>query len=323
MKPKILLTGKTGQLGSELLHALAALGEVIAPGREELDLLDAGSIRSFVLGARPELIVNAAAYTAVDRAESESELAYAINAQAPAVLATEAKKIGAAIVHYSTDYVFDGLKKRPYEETDPAAPINVYGKSKLEGEQAIQSSGVPHLILRTAWIYSTSGRNFLLTILRLATEREELRIVKDQSGAPTWSREVAAGTAQILTQVVRDGGVADGMAKYGGTYHMTAAGETTWHGFAEAILMASDRLPKATPWFVAATGGRPFVARRVVPISTAEYPTAALRPAYSVLSNARLSQRFGFSLPDWRIQLQKCLSAPLEKVVPGWESNSA
>ena len=188
MKRIILLTGKTGQVGSALLRLLPEIGEVVAPDRYELELLDTNNIRRMVREIRPELIVNAAAYTAVDAAETQEADAYAINAGAPAVLAEEAKKIGAAIVHYSTDYVFDGSKGAPYEETDLVAPINIYGKTKLVGEQAIGTSGVPHLIFRLAWVYGTRGRNFLLTILRLATEREELRIVRDQFGAPTWSK---------------------------------------------------------------------------------------------------------------------------------------
>jgi dTDP-4-dehydrorhamnose reductase len=313
MKPKILLSGKTGQVGSELLPALADLGDVIAPSREELNLADAESIWRVIRAVRPNLIVNAAAYTGVDRAESEISAAYAINANAPAVLAEESKSIGAALVHYSTDYVFEGLKGSPYRETDATAPTNVYGKSKLAGEQAIQSSGVPHLILRTAWVYSTRGRNFLLTILRLATEREELRVVNDQAGSPTWSREIAAATKQILTQITSKGSLHAGFAQSGGTYHMTATGQTTWHGFATAILEGAAHVPKEAPWFAEVTGGRPLIARRVVPISTAEYPTPASRPAYSVLDNSRLIEKFGFSLPDWRVQLQRCLGVSQEE----------
>lgn len=310
MRPKILLSGKTGQVGSELLPALTDLGEVIAPSREELNLADAESIRCVVRAVRPDLIVNAAAYTAVDRAESEVNAAYALNANAPAVLAEESKRIGAALVHYSTDYVFDGLKRSPYEVTDPTAPTNMYGKSKLAGELAIQASGVSYLIIRTAWVYSARGRNFLLTILRLATEREELRIVHDQAGSPTWSREIAAGTKQILTQMTAKGSLHPGFAESGGTYHMTAAGQTTWHGFATAILEGAAHVATEAPWFAEATGGKSLIARRVVPISTAEYPTPASRPAYSVLDNSRLIQKFALSLPDWRIQLQRCLGVP-------------
>src|SRR6266478_2350867 len=201
MKPTILLTGKTGQLGSELNRLLPKLGEVIAPDRTELDLRELEQIRQIMRNANPQLIVNASAYTAVDAAETDEANALAVNAEAPRLLALEARKAGAMLVHFSTDYVFDGSTKAPYEETDPTNPINVYGKTKLAGEQAVRSSGVPHLIFRTAWIYATRGRNFLLTILLLATEREELKIVRDQVGAPTCAADIAAATAKILTNI--------------------------------------------------------------------------------------------------------------------------
>jgi len=311
MKPKILLTGKTGQIGSELLSLLPELGEVIAPERKDLDLLHPESIRNVVRTARPSLIINAAAFTGVDASESESNTAYVINAEAPAIFAEEAKGIGAALLHYSTDYVFDGRKGTPYEEDDATGPINVYGRSKLAGEQAIQASGVPHLIIRTAWVYSTRGRNFLLTILRLATEREELRIVQDQTGSPTWSREVAASTVRILAQLLQRGNPAEAFSHAGGTYHMTAGGQTTWYRFAKAILEVAAKVPKEVAWFSAATRGKPLISRRVLPISTAEYPTPASRPAYSVLSNSRLMEKFGVSLPDWRTGLDRCMTLPL------------
>jgi len=308
MKPKILLTGKTGQIGSELLCLLSDLGEVVAPSRKELDLLNPENIRNVVREVRPNLIVNSAAFTAVDAAEAENKTAYAINADAPGLLGQEAKRIGAALVHYSTDYVFDGRKSTPYEESDATAPLNVYGKSKLAGEQAIQAAGAPHLIFRTAWVYSTRGRNFLLTILRLATEREELKIVRDQIGAPTWSREVAAATARILAQTLSEGDWAAGFSQAVGIYHMTASGQTSWYDFATVILEAAPQIPPETPWFSTVTRGKPFVAKRIVPISTAEYPTPASRPGYSVLSNSRLAKKFGFALPDWQVQLNRCLS---------------
>jgi dTDP-4-dehydrorhamnose reductase len=301
MKTVILLTGKTGQVGSELLPLLPRLGEVVAPARHELDLLDTNSIRRAVRGIRPELIVNAAAYTAVDAAESQEADAYAVNARAPAVFAEEAKKIGAAIVHYSTDYVFDGLKKTPYEEMDFAAPISVYGKTKLAGEQAISLSGVSHLILRTAWVYARQGRNFLLTILRLATEKEELRIVNDQFGAPTWSREIAVATVKILAHR----STASTLAQVTDIYHLTASGETTWYDFACAILKEAAHISPEVPWFAEATKRRPIIAKGIIPITTAQYPTPASRPAYSVLSNSRLIQTFGYRLPDWRTQLSE------------------
>ncbi|MGB9433594.1 MAG: dTDP-4-dehydrorhamnose reductase, partial [Candidatus Acidiferrum sp.] len=268
-----------------------------APGRHELDLLDANSIRRAVREIRPELIVNAAAYTAVDAAESQEADAYGINANAPAVFAEEAKKIGAKIVHYSTDYVFDGLKRTPYEETDRTAPISVYGKTKLAGEQAIVLSGVPHLIFRTAWVYASQGRNFLLTVLRLATEKKELRIVRDQLGAPTWSREIAVATVNILGQITNRSSTASGI------YHLTAGGETTWYDFACAILEEAACISPEVPWFAEATRRRPIIANGILPITTAEYSTPASRPARSVLSNSRLNQIFGYHLPDWRTQL--------------------
>ena len=310
MKPKILLTGKDGQVGMELQRFLPQLGEVIALGRQELDLSKPDDLRRMIRTVRPNLIVNAAAYTAVDQAEKEEAIARAINADAPAVMAEEAKKIGAGLVHYSTDYVFDGSKNSPYEVTDPTNPLNVYGKTKLMGERAIQETGVPHLIFRTAWVYATRGRNFLLTILRLATQgSDELRIVSDQIGAPTLSREIALATAQILKQIYgRDHGLAY-LTEMTGMYHMTAVGETNWYEFAKAIFGEASRMPHSAPWFAAATGGRPFVARRIIPIPTEQYPTPARRPAYSLLSNSRLTETFGVRLPEWRAQLHSVFVA--------------
>ena len=312
MKPKILLIGKTGQVGSELLQFLLQLGEVVAPARSQMDLSEPNDIRGTIREVRPEVIVNAAAYTAVDQAEGEEEKARIINAEAPRVIAKEAKAIGAVIVHYSTDYVFDGLKRTPYEESDRANPMNVYGKTKLEGEEAIRSTGVPHLIFRTSWVYATRGRNFLLTILRLTTEREELRIVRDQVGAPTWSREIAGATAEILSQVLAGNSAASEFTRHCGTYHMTAAGETTWFDFAKAILEEAAHTPQDTPWFAAATGGSPLITNRVLPITTQEYPSPAARPAYSVLSNALLTRTFGVQMQDWRMQLRLGFSTQRE-----------
>jgi len=304
MKPKILLTGKGGQVGSELHCLLPRLGDLVAPDRRELDLLDPDSIRRVVRDIRPQLIVNAAAYTKVDAAESDEANAHAVNAIAPAVLAEEAKKLGAVVVHYSTDYVFDGAKTAPYEEMDPANPISVYGKTKLAGELAIRSSGVPHLIFRTAWVYATRGRNFLLTILRLATEKEELRIVRDQIGAPTWSLEIAAATTKILAQVIERSSATSAFSEVSGTYHLTAAGETTWYDFARAILEEASSMPQGISWFAAATGGHPLITRRVIPITTREHPSPASRPAYSVLSNSLLTRTFGVRMEYWRMQLR-------------------
>jgi dTDP-4-dehydrorhamnose reductase len=306
MTPKILLTGKNGQVGHDLQGVLRRLGEVIAFDRQQLDLSCPDEIRQVIRGIRPTLIVNAAAYTAVDLAEKEQSPAQAINTEAPAIMAEEAKRIGAALIHYSTDYVFDGSKNSPYEETDPANPINVYGKTKLAGEQAIRDSGVHHLIFRTAWLYSTRGKNFLLTILRLATEREELRIVNDQIGAPTWSREIAFATAEVLQRVFDRTGNASAGAELSGTYHVTAGGETNWFEFAKAILdEAKKQAISPAPWFAAATHAKPLLAREVTPTTTAEYPTPARRPAYSVLSNTRIARTFGIELGDWRTQLRR------------------
>jgi len=306
MKPTILLTGKSGQVGSELDRLLPKLGHVIAPGRNELDLREPETIRQVMRSTKPQLVVNAAAYTAVDEAETDEANALAVNAEAPRLLAQEAKKIGAMLVHFSTDYVFDGTKKDPYVETDPPNPLNAYGRTKLTGEEAIRDSGAAHLIFRTSWVYATHGRNFLLTLLRLATEREELRVVGDQVGAPTWALDLAEAATKILADMIAGVGSQFPSPEAGGTYHMTAAGQTSWYEFANAILEEARRAPQNLPWLASATKGRPLIARRIVPISTEEFPLPARRPANSVLSNARLKQVFGVPLPDWRTQLQKC-----------------
>jgi len=233
-------------------------------------------------------------------------MAQAVNGAAPGVMAEEAKKIGAALVHYSTDYVFDGAKRFPYDEADSANPINVYGKTKFAGEEAIRGSGVPHLIFRTAWVYATRGRNFLLTILRLATEREELRIISDQVGAPTCASDVAAATSKILTSICERNNDSFVFSETGGIYHMSAVGQTTWYDLAETILEKAGATSHNLDWLAAATKGRRLIARRVIPISTEEFGSPTQRPAYSVLSNSRLIQTFGVALPDWRTQLQRC-----------------
>jgi dTDP-4-dehydrorhamnose reductase len=310
MKPAILLIGTNGQLGRELNRTLPRIGDVTPLDRQGLDLTQPEEIRRAIRTFHPEFIVNAAAYTAVDKAESEEPVARAINSEAPAVMAEEAKKIGASLIHFSTDYVFDGLKTFPYDEDDPANPQNVYGRTKLEGERAIQVSGATHLIFRTAWVYATEGRNFLLTILRLATQREELRIVRDQVGAPTLSSELARATTSILAQICDGEGGPFSLADLSGVYHMTAGGETSWYDFTNAILEEAATFPARCPWFAAATSSLPLIARRVIPITTIEYPTPARRPAYSVLSNARLNRTFSLQLPDWRIQLNSVFANP-------------
>jgi dTDP-4-dehydrorhamnose reductase len=284
---KILLTGATGQVGYELERSLQGLGEVIAVDRGRMDLADLDQVRGVIAAVRPHLIVNPAAYTAVDKAESEPDLAMRINAEAPAVMAAEARKIGAALVHFSTDYVFDGSKQGAYLETDAPCPINVYGRSKLAGERAIQAAGIPHLILRTSWVYGMRGKNFLLTMLRLGAEREELRIVADQIGAPTWSRTIADTTALLLANQRAAGeGWWD---EHGGIYHLVAQGQTSWHGFTEAILAQAGLAQRC----------------RAVPIPAADYPVPAPRPANSVMSTERL--RALVDLPDWRTALALCM----------------
>jgi dTDP-4-dehydrorhamnose reductase len=283
---KILLTGSTGQVGYELARSLQGLGEVVAVDRNVMDLSNLDQVRDVIRQVRPQLIVNPAAYTAVDKAESEPELAYRINAEAPGLMAEEAKLLGAAMVHYSTDYVFDGANPAPRGEDDATGPLNVYGASKLAGEQAIAAAGIDHLIFRTSWVYGTRGKNFLLTMLRLAKEREELRVVADQHGAPTWSRTIADTTALVLAQG-RQGG-ADWWRANSGVYHLSAQGETTWFEFTQAIVDAAG------------------LSCRVLPIGSAEYPTPARRPQYSVMSSERLMSRF-CHLPDWKQALHLCM----------------
>lgn len=317
MKPRILLIGKNGQVGHDLQRLLPAYGELTAVDRQQLDLAAPDAIRRAVQEIRPQIIINAAAYTAVDQAEKDELAARAINAIAPGILAEQAKQVGAALIHYSTDYVFDGTKTTPYEEDDPPNPLGAYGRTKLEGEQAIRDSGVAHLIFRTAWVYSTRGKNFLLTILRLATQREELRIVNDQIGAPTLSHELAEATAKVLSQLpaMKNASMDESLAGLGGTYHMTAGGATNWYEFATTILddASASIQGKKRAWLLTALNGAPLVTRRVVPITTAEYPTPARRPPYSVLSNERLEKTFGIRLPDWNTQLRRVFEVSAER----------
>jgi len=301
---RILVTGRNGQVGFELLRSLAGQGQVIAVGRDQLDLSDPDSIRRTVRETGPDLIINAAAYTAVDRAESEPELALAINGVAPGILAEEAKRLGSALIHYSTDYVFDGTKGAPYTEDDEPRPINAYGRTKLAGERAIEAVDVPHLILRTSWIYGARGKNFLLTILRLAREREELSIVDDQVGAPTWSRALAAATGDILRRLgYGQPGFGDACTQQRGIYNLSAAGQTSWHGFAAAILAQAASAPPGQSDFALA---RVPVLKR---IQTEQYPLPAGRPRYSVLANAKLQRAFGFAMADWKTSLAECMSS--------------
>ena len=290
---KLLLLGGNGQVGRELRRSLLPLGELVVATRDGGDAdavadFDApASLAVLIERTAPEVVVNAAAYTAVDKAETDAAAAFRINAEAPAAIAQACVDTDALLVHYSTDYVFDGNATRPYREDDATAPLGVYGASKLAGEQAIRASGARHAILRTAWVYAAHGRNFLLTMLRLANERDELRVVADQIGAPTPAAWIADATAEI----VRRGVVASG------TWHLVADGETSWHGFAEAIVDDAHALG--------------LIARkpRVVAIPTADYPTPARRPAYSVLDTTRLQRDFGVAPPDWRDGLRRTLAA--------------
>jgi dTDP-4-dehydrorhamnose reductase len=291
-RPTILVTGAGGQVGFELVRLLAAHGEVVATDLANLDLADPDAIVAAMRSIRPALVVNAGAYTAVDRAEKESALAHAVNGRAPGVLAEEAKRLGALLIHYSTDYVFDGERRTPYPEDAPAAPLNVYGASKLEGERAIAATGAHALVFRTSWVYGLRGANFLLTIRRLAAERDELRIVADQIGVPNWCGELAQATARIV------GAGLAAAAERKGLYHLCAHGCASWHEFACAILGSAQ-------------------APRVVPIATADYPTPARRPLYGVLATDRFEAAFGFGLPDWRECLARCIASPTEPPAPG------
>jgi dTDP-4-dehydrorhamnose reductase len=294
--PRILIVGNTGQLGRELEKIFAGTGPIVAVNRESADLADPEKARDLVRRAAPDLILNAAAYTAVDRAESERDLAYAINERAPRVLAEEAVKRNAVFVHYSTDYVFDGGKSEPrstpWLETDLPNPLNVYGASKLAGEQAVETTGGKFLTFRTSWVYGPHGKNFLLTMLRLAGERDRLSIVDDQLGAPTTSIELARVTHAIVTGILagRFGASQD----WAGLYHMSCGGSVTWCGFAQAIFARAALLMGVKP---------PIVS----PILTKDYPTPATRPHYSVLSNAKLEARFGVQLAPWEAALDETL----------------
>ncbi|HDV6319934.1 TPA: dTDP-4-dehydrorhamnose reductase [Burkholderia multivorans] len=287
----ILLTGINGQVGFELQRTLQGLGNVVALDRSRLDLSRLDQVRDVVRDLKPDLIVNPAAYTAVDQAETDVAMATRLNAEAPAVLAEEAKRIGAALIHYSTDYVFSGTKAGPYVEDDAVDPQNVYGRTKLDGERAIAASGCAHLIFRTSWVYGTRGKNFLLTMLRLGVERDELKVVADQIGAPTWSNTIATLTAHVVAQAtcapVRD----EWWHAHSGIYHLCAAGSTSWHGFAEAIFRLAD-LPKKPA---------------VMPIPASAYPTPAKRPANSQMSNAKLAKHFGLHAPHWEAALALCM----------------
>jgi dTDP-4-dehydrorhamnose reductase len=284
---KILLTGAAGQVGQELQQTLVPLGEVVSVGRDRLDFSQFDAVRQLLDDVQPDLIVNAAAYTAVDKAESEPELAHQVNAKTPGILATAAQHMGAGIIHISTDYVFDGDQSSPYRELDPTRPLGVYGESKLGGEEAVRAGCDRHMILRTAWVYGTQGKgNFVKTMLKLGAGREELRVVADQIGAPTWSRDLAEAIAQLAAQL---------SPETAGTYHYTNSGVTSWYDFAIAIFEEATAL------------GFPLKIQRVIPITTADYPTPARRPAFSVLSLQKITPLLGTHPPHWRQSLRQML----------------
>jgi dTDP-4-dehydrorhamnose reductase len=292
---RILLLGKDGQVGWELRRTLVPLGEVIAIDQPELDLTEFDRIRQVVREITPKLIVNAAAYTAVDRAESEPALAMAINGTAPRVLAEEAANLRAGIIHFSTDYVFDGTKREPYTEEDMPNPINVYGETKFAGDKAVQEVGGAYLILRTSWVYGARGKNFFRTFLRLARERDELKVVNDQVGCPTWSAAIAEVVARLLTALKdRSGGdVIDMMNNHAGVYHWSASGECSWYEFAVEILANDPRREE-------------HLVQKVIPIPSSQYPSQAKRPSYSVLATDRIASTFGIETNPWQDQLISC-----------------
>ena len=290
-RPTVLVTGAQGQMGFELARLLLPIGQVVATDRAQLDLADPDAIVAAMRGARPSLVVNAGAYTAVDRAETETALAHAVNGRAPGILAEEAKRLGALLIHYSTDYVFDGTRATPYPEDAPTAPQNVYGASKLEGERAIAATGALALVFRTSWVYGLRGKNFLLTVRRLAAERDELSIVADQVGVPNWCRTLAEATVRIV------GAGLPAAAERAGLYHLSSTGQASWYEFARAIV-----------------GDVPRPAIRA--IATADFPTPARRPAYGVLATARFEAAFGFALPHWRDALARCVASPVEPTAP-------
>ena len=292
--PLILVTGSSGQVGGELLRLLKPLGTIYAPTRDEMDLSQPDSIREVMRRVQPGWVVNAGAYTAVDRAETEKELAFAVNGAAPGVLGEEAVRIGAAVLHYSTDYVYDGEALEPYDEDCPTHPLSVYGASKLEGEQALAASGAAHIILRTSWVYGAKGKNFVTTILRAARERTELTVVDDQVGAPTWSCELARLAATILVQAPD----AEAARAFEGIYHAAAKGATSWFGFAQQIVKLQRQAEPETRF------------AEVMPIPSSSYKTAARRPANSRLNCKKLFETFGFEFPSW----QQSLSDVLEEI---------
>jgi dTDP-4-dehydrorhamnose reductase len=294
MSKLILLIGSNGQLGKELQQSLSTYANVISVARPTVDLAQPDTVYNLIREKQPQIIINAAAYTSVDKAESEPELAKAINTIAPQILAQEAKKQQAFLIHISTDYVFDGNSCRPYQETDKTNPLSIYGQTKLAGEEAIRETYIHHLILRTAWVYGTFGKsNFVKTMLRLGREREEIRVVADQIGSPTWARDIAETITKLIPLL---------NSEIAGTYHYTNSGVASWYDFAVAIFEEAQEL------------GFPLKVQRIVPITTSEYPTPARRPAYSVLACAKITETLGNYAPHWRQRLRKMLK---ELVVSG------
>jgi len=287
----ILLTGKTGQVGWELQRTLSPLGRVIALNRAQIDLTEPDSIRKVIREASPDIIVNAAGYTAVDKAEIETDLAMQVNATGPGIMGEEAKRAQALLVHYSTDYVFDGTLGRPYVEDDEPNPLNVYGKTKLEGERAIAASGCDHLILRTSWVYSNRGTNFVLTILRLAREREELTVVDDQIGSPTWAMALAAATAELLKKAIA-------IPEVSGVYHLSATGHTSRYDFARKIIESAQKI----------SGDKSGWAK-VSRITTLAYPMPAARPLNAATSKEQIKRQFGIAMAQWDEQLQRFMAS--------------
>jgi len=287
MSKSILLIGSNGQIGQELQQILPSYGNIISVARPTVDLTQPDTLRNVIRLKQPQIIINAAAYTAVEKAESEPELASAINAIAPLIIAQESQKLGACLIHLSTDYVFDGNGYKPYQETDATNPLSVYGKTKLAGEEAIRETCAHHLILRTAWVYGNFGKsNFVKTMLRLGAERQEIRVVADQIGSPTWAKDIATVIAQMISQLTPE---------INGIYHYTNSGVASWYDFAVAIFEEAQEL------------GFPLKVERIIPITTAEYPTSARRPAYSVLACEKISAVVGTYSPHWRQRLRQML----------------
>ena len=293
----IVVVGRNGQIAWELQGCLRSLGEVKAVGRPECDLARPESLRRIVRESMPDVVIHAAAYTAVDQAETNEEAATVLNAEGPRVLAEEAKRINALFITYSTDYVFDGLKASPYTESDAANPLNAYGRSKLAGDRAVEAVGGDYLILRTSWVYGSRGKNFLRTIMNLALDRKELRVVDDQVGAPTWSRDVAAATAKVIERLAASSKEREPLGDRKGIYNVTSQGSVSWFGFAQAIVDSMCR-----------SGVKREELARLVPVSTGEYPTAAVRPRNSVLSNEKIRRNFGIVLPDWNTSLARVMA---------------